>query len=318
MQRGKGSIEMNCKASHKVVLQNLLCLIAFLCLLFPADAAEVDLKHTSLNIGYTSKAFVSLPKDDVRVAVQVMTDKIARKTVGAARSKVYNFTEEIEKDIKQSKLDIVALAVEEYLMLRPLGLLEPSMLTVNGKSHEVGLLLLVRKESPAHGFRDLKGRTMVLPSVNTQAGSTLHSWLELLVMRQGKAVKEDYFSVVTETRNASQAIMSVFFRKAEACVVTVQSYETAIELNPQIGRELRVIGQIQGLAGGMIAIRKGLPEKLKHTINAVLKTLHEDTDGKQMFTMFQLNRLAPYRHEYLKHTEAMYAEHRKLKSQVRR
>jgi ABC-type phosphate/phosphonate transport system substrate-binding protein len=288
------------------------------CLLLPAILMAADAQAVHLKMGYSSKAFVSIPKDDIRVAVQVMTNKIALRTVGTAEAKIYNFFEDIEKDVKQSKLDIVALAVEDYLRLRLSGLIEPSMLTVNGKSHEIGLLLLVRKESSAQNFRDLKGKTVALPSIHSQAGATLHSWLELLVMKQGKAVREDYFSGVTETRNASQAIMSAFFRKSDACIVTAQSFETASELNPQISRELRVIGRIDHLTGGIIAVRKGLPEKLKHTISSVLGALHEDTDGKQMFMLFQLTRLTPYRHEYLRHTEALYAEHRKLKFQFRR
>jgi hypothetical protein len=45
-------------------------------------------------------------------------------------------------------------------------------------------------------------------------------------------------------------------------------------------------------------------------------TLHEDPEGQQMFVLFQLSRLTPFRPEYLKGTEALFAEHRKLKARL--
>jgi hypothetical protein len=63
-----------------------------------------------LRIGFSSASFVSAPKDDIKVAVQVLAQKIARKTVGSADSRIYESIEDIERDLKTKKLDVVALA----------------------------------------------------------------------------------------------------------------------------------------------------------------------------------------------------------------
>ncbi|MCK7505548.1 MAG: phosphate/phosphite/phosphonate ABC transporter substrate-binding protein [Desulfobacterales bacterium] len=46
------------------------------------------------------------------------------------------------------------------------------------------------------------------------------------------------------------------FRQADACVVGRNSYETMVELNPQVGRELKVVASSHPLSD-----RRGLPEK---------------------------------------------------------
>jgi len=89
-------------------------------------------------------------------------------------------------------------------------------------------------------------------------------------------------------------------------------------VNPQIGRELKVIARIKGLAGGVLAIRRDLPEERKQRVRQALLTLHEDQEGKQMFVLFQLSRLVPFPPEYLKATEALLDEHHLKARMVRR
>jgi ABC-type phosphate/phosphonate transport system substrate-binding protein len=110
--------------------------------------------------------------------------------------------------------------------------------------------------------------------------------------------------------------MSVFFRKVDGCVVPRQSFEVTSELNPQIARELKTISRIDRLTGGIIAFRQELPEERKQKIRQALMTLHEDQEGHQMFVLFQLDRLTPFRPEYLKGTETLYAEHKKIKART--
>jgi ABC-type phosphate/phosphonate transport system substrate-binding protein len=276
--------------------------------------AEIGPFH--LRIGFSSAAFVSVPKDDMRIAVEVLTQKVARKTIGSAESRVYDSTAEIEKDLQTKKLDVVALGLEEFMQLRTHAHLEPAMITMSGKSCDIELLLLTRKDSGLNRFTDLNKRTIALPSKKSQYGATYLTWIETLVMKEGAGSLGGFFSSFQETRNASQAIMSVFFRKADSCVVTSQAFEVTCELNPQIARELKTISHSDRLAGGIIAFRQDLAPERKQKVRQALMTLHEDQEGRQMFVLFQLSKLTPYRPEYMRGTEALYAEHRKLKARL--
>jgi ABC-type phosphate/phosphonate transport system substrate-binding protein len=280
------------------------------------SSAMAESSPFHLNIGFSSKAFVSVPKDDMRIALQVLTQKVARKTVGSAGSRIYDSSADFEKDLKLKKIDVLALGPDEFIFLRAHMPIEPVMVTVGGKSPEVELFLLARKESGLNSVSDLKRRTVALPSKTAQYGITYYTWVETLVMKEGAKSAGDFFSSLLETRSASQAVMTVFFRKADACVVTKQAFEVASELNPQIARELKVVASISRLAGGVIAFRQDLPDERKQKVLQALETLHEDQEGHQIFVLFQLSRLAPFRPEYLKGYEALYAEHRNLKARM--
>ena len=139
--------------THTIVGSIALALL-FFCGTSSPVSAESGPFH--LRIGFSSKAFISAPREDVRIAVRVLSQKVARKTVGSADSKVYDSIIDMEKDLKSMKLDMVALTPEEFIHLRTRTPLEPAMSTVSGKNHEFELLLLVRKDSGLKNITDLK------------------------------------------------------------------------------------------------------------------------------------------------------------------
>jgi ABC-type phosphate/phosphonate transport system substrate-binding protein len=269
-----------------------------------------------LNIGFSRKAFVNVPKEDIKVAIQLLTQKVAKKTIGTADSQIYDSTDDIERDLKLKKIDVVAMTPEEFIYLRSHTPLEAVMTTVSGKSYEVEMFMLARKDSGLNSVTDLKHKVIALPSKNSQYGVTYHTWLETLVMKERAVSTGDFFTIIKETRNASQAAMAVFFRQADACVISSHAFDIASELNPQVAMDMKVISRISRLVGGIIAFRQDLPEERKQKVKKALMTLHEDQEGRQMFILFQLNSLTPFLPENMIGTDALYAEHRKLKARL--
>ncbi len=280
--------------------------------------AQAEIGKTHLSIGFSGRAFVNAPKEDMRVAVRILSQKVARKTVGSAEARIYDSPTDMEHDLKAKKLDIVALTPEDFLVLAGRTPIDPVMISATEKGHEVEMLLLVRKDSRIRNLRELLNRTISMPAKVIQYGNMYFPWVETLIMREGFHDMAAFFASVRETPSPSQALMQVFFRRADACAVTSQVFELTAELNPQIGRELMVLARLDKLAGGIIAVRRDLPEELKQKIRQALQTLHEDQEGRQLFVLFQLSRLVPYRPEYMKATEALFAEHRNRERRIAR
>lgn len=288
-------------------------LLALAASLLWSNAVTAKETVQQLNIGYSSRSFVNVPKEDIRVAVCLLSEKVARRAASAAESRIYDSLSAMERDLKDKKLDVVAVPPDEFLDLRRHVAVEPVMMTATNKSYEVEVLLLVRNDSTFRSLRDLKNRTIVVPAKTAQYGSVYQIWLDTILARQGLPAINVFFSSVREARTASQALMPVFFRTADACVATGQVFNLAVELNPQIGNDLRVIAETGKLAGGVIALRKDLSKQRKDKIKEALLTLHEDPEGRQLFILFQLESLIPYRPEYMKETEAFLDEYRRLR-----
>ncbi|TKB25526.1 phosphate/phosphite/phosphonate ABC transporter substrate-binding protein [Desulfopila sp. IMCC35006] len=278
--------------------------------------AKAESSADQIRLGISSKAFSNVPKTDMKIATGVLASKVASKTFGTVESRIYDSPMDIERDLQANKLDVLAMTPDDFIRLRSRVSIEPALVTVAGNSHEVELVFLVRKDSGFNSVADLHGRNIALPSLDVQYGAVYHTWAEALVMKEGAASLDGFFSSVNETTSSSQTIMPVFFRKTAGCVISRHAFLVASELNPQLSRDLKVVAQIGGLVGGLIVFRKDLSEENKEKTREALLDLDQDQEGRQLLMLFHLNSLTPFRSEYMKMTEALYAEHKKRTAMV--
>ena len=192
----------------------MLPLVALMvCCIFSRAAPAAESEEFHVNIGFSSKAFVNVPREDIRVAVRILSRRVARKTVGSADSQIYDSTSDIERDLKMKKLDAVALTPEDFLELSSDIALDPVMVTATDSGREVSLFLLTRKDSRIRTVQDLKSRTITIPAKIVQYGNMYFTWVETLIMREGFQKMEAFFSTVNEASSPSRALMQVFFHQ---------------------------------------------------------------------------------------------------------
>jgi ABC-type phosphate/phosphonate transport system substrate-binding protein len=292
--------------------------VLFVTLLWTGVGYGVDAKRDTSdelfmpNVGFSSSAFTEVDKNDAKATTKLLGDMMVRKYQGQSfknpgETFIYEHLSELENDLKAKKVDMVVLVADEFLEIRNRLPIEPIMVSSREKSVYEELFLLVRGDSGIKKGKDLRSKSIMV--TKTQFGRVHLTWLETLLMKEGCYD----ISGIRETRKPSQAFMPVFFRQADACVVSRHYFEINSELNPQIERELMSISNSPGFAGGVIAFRKDYNERHKEIMKNILASLHADAHGRQMLLLFQIAKLVPFRPEYLNSTEALFKEHRDLK-----
>ncbi|MDH3268196.1 MAG: phosphate/phosphite/phosphonate ABC transporter substrate-binding protein, partial [Ignavibacteria bacterium] len=97
--------------------------------------------------------------------------------------------------------------------------------------------------------------------------------------------------------------LSVFFKKADACVVDESLYRTVTELNPQIGTDLIALEVSQPLAIGLVAIRKTISDlQIKTDIKDAFLNLQNYDESRQYLTIFRIGKVIEFKDEYLNST----------------
>lgn len=275
----------------------------------PQVAMGAEAFHTS--VGFSISAFLDVDKDRAQSITGLWTSLVARKWGGSASTRVCSSLSELEKEIRSKKIDLVVLLSAEYLELKGKVPLEP--LFVSAKEEDIydRLILVVRRDSGTRSLSDLKGKTLIQQKGLYADGRNL--WLDTLLMRKGVKDPERFFSKAREVLKPLTAILPVFFRKEDACVVTLRSLQVMAELNPQLSRELLVLEESPPRPSCVLAARKGLTARHRETLQEVLGTLDQSAQGKQLLTLFRMNRLVPFQPEYLVPLEGLFREHRDLK-----
>ncbi len=274
----------------------------------PGPSAPVDLV-----VGYSSNVFVDVDLAEAHAVAKAWTDQILKRKFlnGTGENIIFPDTDSIEKAVRERSVDLLALVSNEYLHLKGRVPIQPAFVTASEGGFFHQIVLIVRRDAGIRKVGDLRRRQL---AVSASQAKTLHTvWLETLLMPAGFRKAEDFFSSVKEVRGPSQAILPVFFRKADACLTTRQSFDLVCEMNPQVGRELRVLAQSADIAGGVVAFRSSYGATNKEKITRMLEKLDEDPQGRQLLKLFRLSRLVPFRAEYLKTVEDLFRRHETLR-----
>jgi ABC-type phosphate/phosphonate transport system substrate-binding protein len=283
-------------------------------------ADQWDGLPTTLRVGFSARVFPDVDQRDAQVAMELWTRELARgmgiKTTPITT--IYKNPDDLLEAVKRGDLTVVTLPAIEYLEIRDRAPMTPIIVASSNAGTARQYALIVRHGSGIRSISDLRGKTIIIPSSSKNEAS--HIWLHVLLMRAVKQDRTLFFRQVRESSAASKSILKVFFHQADAAIVSRGALETSNELNPQIGKELAVIAESKPLHGDITCVPTMVSEKLKRAITNSALHLHETSTGKQIFTLFQIDRVIPYQASYLEGLIALLREQAKLqsKSAIRR
>ena len=178
------------------------------------------------------------------------------------------------------------------------------------------LLLLVRNDSGISRVDQLRGKSIRIES--GQKGSIPIQWLDSYLMARVASDSRSFFSAITEYSKASQVIMPLFFKQSDACLASKDSLETMSELNPQIGRTLRILETSPGFATGLLAVRSDIRNPRRDALVKAIREIHNDPKGRQLLTIFRINRLVDFKVEHMATIEKLLKEHRSSLDRTKR
>jgi ABC-type phosphate/phosphonate transport system substrate-binding protein len=172
--------------------------------------------------------------------------------------------------------------------------LKPLALSVNVHVYPV-VYMVVKKDSPAKKFKDLKGKTLSLPATGQR-------YLTLYVTRpaelQGKKLNE-FFKDIQRPDNVEDALDSVFQGKVAAAVVDQAALEAYKSRKPGRFKGLKEVAKSDPFPPVLIAYfdNKLDPARRRKFLDGLLGA-HKKERGEQMLTLFHLTSFDPVRDDF--------------------
>ncbi len=270
-----------------------------------ASEAPVRIRM-GFDISYISDRELDLK--DVKAAMDLWVTNLASKIKLAGENYFYLNTASIVQDFNDGKLDLVTTTSLNYIQIAPDIDAELGYGQVKNGKKTHKYILLTHRKSDFNRIEDLKNKRLALKTGN----NTGRLFLNTLLLRENLKEVDDFFSV-KEKKKFSQAVLAVFFGNTQACITTDTVFKTMVELNPQVGRRLKIMAASPEIMNNVSFFRRGYEERAKGLINSAIPNLKKNVQGQQILMLFNIDSIFQLKESDLNPLKSLLNEYDALK-----
>jgi ABC-type phosphate/phosphonate transport system substrate-binding protein len=222
---------------------------------------------------------------------------------------LFETTEELERALRDGVIQFSNTSTLDFLEIRKTEEVEPVLGEVFGGNLGRRFLVLVRSDGPITDLKGLKGKSMFVKAHDDLA----MLFLNTILLRSMASEAAQVLASLQEKRKYSQALMAVFFKQADACLVPEEFFRTMIDLNPQIGRDLKVLVQSPCFVDRVTFVSKRLDKKLRTLFIDESQKLRQTQRGRQVLMLFKVDDVRPIQESDLDSVRSLLHEYEELK-----
>jgi len=298
----------------------LAMMLFFICgpmTLFAADPVDPAASSDKVfRLAFSKKMFSDVKVEDARAAMKVwlMTVFRERSIPTDPDPKIYDNLEDMLRGSLSRPAEGFGVTAEEYRRLkREIRIDRLVVGAINGRITEE-YVVLVHRDSGIESLSDLRGRSLIV--LENPRTSLAIIWLDTLLLRNGMARTDQYFIRAAPAYKLTQVVLPVFFRNTDACLVTHRGFQTMSELNPQVGKQLRVLAISQELVPTVFAFRADYASPFREQMLVEMGRLPETPAGQQILTLLQTERVEEKPLSCLDATLELLTTHQRLCSEM--
>lgn len=266
-----------------------------LCITF-LTTTPVMAKEDNINVGFFTSYFdVSVNSREAAKGFELWLNEVTRDNpnIPNATIKYFKRYDEIKKGLEQKQFDILFIQTPYYLRLKESFSLTPFAMSASSKNVGMRYLLLVNKESSIKRIEDLNGKELVV-TANVGLDVVAREWLRDLLKKKNLQPQETFFSAIKGVGKTSKAVVQLFFKQIDACLVPESYFEIITEMNPQIAKNLVAIEHSPILLCTIMCYTDTIePEMIKMLEHNLFQMINFG-EGKQISMLFRLKELIPY------------------------
>ena len=294
-----------------------LCATAFRALLGVLLAAAAAAQapppvRFRVSMGFSARILGRSNRADVAAAMKawLLTAARERKVEADPEIQVFDSLEDLVQAAQQERIDVVGVGMDELLVLEkkvPLA----GMFANKVKNRITDqFVLLVRRDRELRGLADLRGLSSAMLDSSRSLLAPL--WLDTELMRRHLPAGARFFGKVNVAAKPALAVMPLFFKQVDAALMTQAGFETACELNPQLGRDIEALVTSPELVSAIGAYRANADPASANFYRHEAPRLSETPGGKLVLNLFQTDGIVEVKEADLRDTRALLAEHARL------
>lgn len=270
-----------------------------------ADSKEMDVLTDGLEFS---------DNRDARVAINVWTNELVGKYYDG--KVILNFKNNKKEAINNFLSGASGyLAANAFHYIEQLELLKPhtaSIYSFQPTSDNHFRYVLVTKNDPKMtNITQLKNKKLGVEE--TAYLQTLYANSELL--KNNLSETNTFFEKTVRYKTHSKALLKLFFNKIDVCIIPEYTWNTMIEINPQIKKKLKILHRSEKIfIASLGLISKRMDSKLHLAHNKSAAELPASSRGRQVLTLLKTRNYKEISDEILAPMIAFYQNYKKSRA----
>ncbi|MCX6170478.1 MAG: PhnD/SsuA/transferrin family substrate-binding protein [Ignavibacteriales bacterium] len=279
---------------------------------------QTDNSIPTFKVAYSSGIFRNVNLADAEAASKIFVQQIIKQTNTNYISKAFIIDDLVNNVdyIKNQELDVITMTGYEYLAIQNKIRLYPVAAPILSDSCLNKIIILVRKDSNINSIADLSDKKIKMESTTSGGNSNiLGVWSKVLFYKNKINFNKMLNSQNINREQPLKTITSVFFKKLDAAIVVEDDYKTVVELNPQVGRELKILASSKPLLLAVVCYtEKEKKSKDFDLLKTTIYNLHETYAGKNFLKIFKMKKLVPFKNEFLTNITELFNDYAAIQS----
>ena len=268
-----------------------------------------------LHVAVSTDTLAGANINDARAAYTVWIREVT-KHMGKMRAvvapEIFIPSEQLLTAVRRGTVDCYGVTALEYDKLADIT--DPNFFLLQDYLADgMEYVLLVHNLSPFRKIADLRGAQILTHYQRDMV--LLPAWLGTMLAANNLPAADHFFGSQTARDNVNQVALPVFFRRVDGACLARRSWETAIELNPQLGRDVRVLAiSPKGVPIALCFRRNSSPEATQALLDAVAD-FNSLPAGQQIGALYQAHAFVVRTSVVMKSTVDMLTQYKRVLAQ---
>jgi ABC-type phosphate/phosphonate transport system substrate-binding protein len=273
--------------------------------------SQLDTSSEAFRIGFSTAMLSDVNESDAKASMRGWAQMVAKELGWRVEpdAKVLQGAEDVANALRSNRVDAVSMTIDEYWKTREAVDSRFLIAALNEGQTTEEYLILVHKDSGINRINELRGRSLVF--WKNMRMNPAPAWLDTLMIKDGSPPAAK-FCRLTQNNKLAKVVLPVFFRQADACMVTRRGFKNMSELNPQIGQRLKVLIASPELIPCIFCFRQGYNNQIRDKLVAQAETITRTPSGAQFLALFQSGGLKIIPDSSLDSTIELLATHERL------
>ena len=240
-----------------------------------------------LLVGVSSETLAGANMTDARAAAKVWAEQITRDldiSVAEMYPDVFIPSAQMVRMIQEGAIDLFVLTALEYAKVATY--IDPECVLVESKAPDgLEYVLVVHSASPFQKIEDLRKRQLTFHHHRDTV--LLTEWISVQLAKGGQGTIDSFFASMISRESLTQVVAPLFFRRTDVAGLTNIAFRVAAELNPQLGKDLRVLAVSPKIVPEVFCFRRGVTADQKRRLMNTFLRVKTVTAGQQILALYQ-------------------------------